>query len=178
MNEELFTPEEVAAKLKLSKYTIYEMIKRGDLEAHRIGRGLRISAKQLETYLNPDTASNQTVNTFQALLIETDTGIYAKLSDGDVLFHVSTKLTGAVLVCIEPENIIISQTKLICSARNVHKGTVSSIMQQENRCMVVLDIGVPLYVALTPYSVQEMGIKPGDTLYAIFKSMSVKVTEA
>ena len=47
MNEELFTPEEVAAKLKLSKYTIYEMIKRGDLEAHRIGRGLRISAKQL-----------------------------------------------------------------------------------------------------------------------------------
>ena len=43
--------------------------------------------------------------------------------------------------------------------------------------MVVLDIGIPLHVALTPYSVQEMGIKPGDTLYAIFKSMSVKVTE-
>lgn len=29
MAEEFFTPEEVAAKLKLSKYTIYEMIKRG-----------------------------------------------------------------------------------------------------------------------------------------------------
>ena len=48
MAEEFFTPEEVAGKLKLSKYTIYEMIKRGDLEAHRVGRGLRISETQLE----------------------------------------------------------------------------------------------------------------------------------
>ncbi len=38
--------------MKLSKYTIYEMIKRGDLEAHRIGRGLRISSEQLEGYLH------------------------------------------------------------------------------------------------------------------------------
>ena len=176
MAEELYTPEEVATKLKLSKYTIYEMIKRGDLQAHRIGRGLRISAKQLEEYLNPDTSTRQAVNTFDALLLQTDTGTNAKLAGSEVLFHVSTALNGPVQVCIEPENIIISQTQLICSARNVHKGTVSSIIQQENRCMVILDIGVPLYIALTPYSVQEMCIKPGDTLYAIFKSMSVKVT--
>ena len=79
-------------------------------------------------------------------------------------------------VTIEPENIIISHTQLICSARNVHKGTVTAIRQQDNHCLLTLDIGVPLHVALTPYSVQEMEIKPGDTLYAIFKSMSVKVT--
>ena len=175
MQEELFTPEEIAAKLKLSKYTIYEMIKRGDLEAHRIGRGLRISAQQLERYLYQARTED---NVFDAELVQTDMGTYARLlnSKNNLMFHVSTNLTGAVRVSIEPENIIISQTQLVCSARNVHKGTVTAITQRENRCILTLDIGVPLFVALTPYSVQEMGIRPGDTLYAIFKSMSVKVT--
>ena len=175
MAEEFYTPEEVAAILKLSKYTIYEMIKRGDLEAHRVGRGLRVSAAQLEQYLHQSKTDD---NIFDAQLLQTDQGTYAKLlhSKGDVLFHVSTNLTGLVRVSIEPENIIISHTKLVCSARNVHKGVVTSIEQQGNRCLLTLEIGVPLKVAMTPYSVQEMELKPGDTLYAIFKSMSVKVT--
>lgn len=175
MAEEFYTPEEVAAILKLSKYTIYEMIKRGDLEAHRIGRGLRISAAQLEQYLHQNKTDD---NIFDAQLLQTDRGTYAKLlhCKEEVLFHVSTDLTGMVRVSIEPENIIISHTKLICSARNVHKGTVTAIRQDGNRCLLTLEIGVPLKVALTPYSVQEMEIKPGDTLYAIFKSMSVKVS--
>ncbi len=175
MAEAFYTPEEVAAILKLSKYTIYEMIKRGDLEAHRVGRGLRISAQQLDQYLYQNKTED---NTFDAELVQTDTGTYARLlhSRGDVQFHVSTNLTGPVRVSIEPENIIISHTQLICSARNVHKGTVTAIAERGNRCLVTLDIGVPLKVALTPYSVQEMHMKTGDTLYAIFKSMSVKVT--
>lgn len=175
MAEEFFTPEEVAGKLKLSKYTIYEMIKRGDLEAHRVGRGLRISETQLEKYLYQNSTDD---NCFDAELIQTDHGTYARLlqSKEEVLFHVSTNLTGAVRVTIEPENIIISHTQLICSARNVHKGTVTAIQEQNGRCLLTLNIGVPLHVALTPYSVQEMEIKLGDTLYAIFKSMSVKVT--
>ena len=47
----LYTHEEIAQRLKLSKYTIYEMIKRGEIPAHRIGRSLRITESQLETYL-------------------------------------------------------------------------------------------------------------------------------
>ena len=173
MSEEFFTPEEVAAKLKLSKYTIYEMIKRGDLDAHRIGRGLRITSTQLDQYLNK-TGGDE--NIFDADLIRTDTGTYAKLlhAKQEVLFHVSTDLTGPVRVSVEPENIIISHAMLVCSARNIHKGVVTSITEKDSCYMLTLDIGVPLKVALTPYSVQEMEIKIGDTLYAIFKSMSVQ----
>ena len=85
MAEEFYTPEEVAAILKLSKYTIYEMIKRGDLEAHRVGRGLRVSAAQLEQYLHQSKTDD---NIFDAQLLQTDQGTYAKLlhSKGDVLF--------------------------------------------------------------------------------------------
>ena len=76
MAEEFYTPEEVAAILKLSKYTIYEMIKRGDLEAHRVGRGLRVSAAQLEQYLHQSKTDD---NIFDAQLLQTDQGTYAKL---------------------------------------------------------------------------------------------------
>ena len=49
----LYTPEEIAQKLKITKGTVYEMIKRGELEAHRIGRYLRISRTQFDKYLPP-----------------------------------------------------------------------------------------------------------------------------
>ncbi|HHY78052.1 MAG TPA: helix-turn-helix domain-containing protein [Clostridiales bacterium] len=44
MNEDiLYTPEKIAQKLKITKGTVYEMIKREELEAHHIVRHLRIS---------------------------------------------------------------------------------------------------------------------------------------
>jgi len=49
-NELLYTPEEVAKVLKISRYTVYELIKRGDLVAYRIGRSMRIENKDFEEY--------------------------------------------------------------------------------------------------------------------------------
>jgi len=46
-----YTPEEVAQILKISRFTVYEMIKRGDLTAYRIGRKMRIEAPDLENYI-------------------------------------------------------------------------------------------------------------------------------
>lgn len=51
MQENLsYTPEEVAKILKISKYTVYEMIKRGELAAYRIGRKVRVEEADLERY--------------------------------------------------------------------------------------------------------------------------------
>lgn len=44
------TPEEVAELLKISKYTVYEMIKRGEIRSYRIGRKVRIDLKDLENF--------------------------------------------------------------------------------------------------------------------------------
>ncbi|MDD2619701.1 MAG: helix-turn-helix transcriptional regulator [Syntrophomonadaceae bacterium] len=44
------TPEEVASILKITKHTVYEMVKRGELPAYRIGRKIRIEQTDLETY--------------------------------------------------------------------------------------------------------------------------------
>ncbi|SHI61790.1 helix-turn-helix transcriptional regulator [Propionispora hippei] len=48
----VYTPEEVAKILKISRFTVYEMIKRGDLTAYRIGRKVRVEAPDLEIYIN------------------------------------------------------------------------------------------------------------------------------
>jgi len=44
------TPEEVAGILKIAKNTVYEMIKRGELPAYRIGRKLRVDPNDVEIY--------------------------------------------------------------------------------------------------------------------------------
>ncbi len=46
-----YTPTEVAKILKISRFTVYEMIKRGDLAAYHIGRKVRVEAPDLEVYI-------------------------------------------------------------------------------------------------------------------------------
>ncbi len=47
-----YTPDEVAKILKISKFTVYELIKRGDLTAYHIGRKVRVENTDLEHYKN------------------------------------------------------------------------------------------------------------------------------
>jgi len=51
MQEEIsLTPEEVARILKIARNTVYELIKRGELPAYRVGRKFRVDLKDVETY--------------------------------------------------------------------------------------------------------------------------------
>ncbi len=44
------TPEEVARILKITRNTVYELVKRGELSAFRVGRKLRIDRRDVDTY--------------------------------------------------------------------------------------------------------------------------------
>ncbi|MBP1762576.1 MAG: Periplasmic molybdate-binding protein/domain [Firmicutes bacterium] len=44
------TPEEVARQLQITKNTVYELVKRGDLPAFRIGRKLRFDQQDVDMY--------------------------------------------------------------------------------------------------------------------------------
>ncbi|KKP81318.1 MAG: binding domain, excisionase family protein [Candidatus Levybacteria bacterium GW2011_GWB1_35_5] len=46
-SNEVYTPEEVAQMLKLSKNTVYDLINRGELIAKKIGKVYRIPANSL-----------------------------------------------------------------------------------------------------------------------------------
>lgn len=55
----LYTAQEVAERLKIKKTTVYELIKRGELESSKIGKQLRISEEQLSRYFQKGSASQQ-----------------------------------------------------------------------------------------------------------------------
>lgn len=50
MENSSLKPQEVADILKIAKNTVYELIKRGELEAYRIGRKVRVDMKAVEEY--------------------------------------------------------------------------------------------------------------------------------
>lgn len=50
MQEISYTPEEVAKLLRVSKLTVYDLIKKGNLPAYRVGKQMRIDAADLEEY--------------------------------------------------------------------------------------------------------------------------------
>ena len=54
----LYTAQEVADRLKIKKTTVYELIKRGELESSKIGKQLRVSEDQLSQYLNRSSSGN------------------------------------------------------------------------------------------------------------------------
>ncbi|MGI6206130.1 MAG: excisionase family DNA-binding protein [Anaerovoracaceae bacterium] len=171
----LYTPEEIANKLKLSKYTIYEMIKRGEIPAHRIGRSLRISDSQLETYLSH---SKQADNSFEAEIYTDDDGEKVARVIGatkDVEIVVATDIEGSAKISIMPEDIIISRNILECSARNNIEGIITGMEEIETGYKLIINIGIPLTVNVTRRAVRELNLKLGDTVYAVFKAMSVTV---
>ncbi len=56
--EKVYTTQEVADQLKIKKSTVYELIKRGELKATKVGKQIRVSQEQLDEYLKaPDTSS-------------------------------------------------------------------------------------------------------------------------
>src|SRR3954452_12286765 len=50
MDERTYTPDEVAQIFQISKHTVYELIKRGELLAFKIGNKMRIEHTELERY--------------------------------------------------------------------------------------------------------------------------------
>ena len=171
----LFTPEEIAQKLKLSKYTIYEMIKKGEMPSHRIGRSLRISKSQYDKYLMD---SRQSVNSFEAEVTTDSEGEKIATISGfskDVDFVVSTELEGPVRVEIKPEEIILSRNALVCSARNNIEGVITGLEESNSDYKVIVNIGVPLTVSVTKKSIVDLGLKLGDTVYVVFKAKAVIV---
>lgn len=54
-----YTTEEIADLLKVSKLTVYDLIKKGELRAYRVGRQMRIDASDLEDYKNGSKSGGQ-----------------------------------------------------------------------------------------------------------------------
>lgn len=68
-----YTPEEVANILKITRYTVYEMIKRGDLAAYHIGRKVRVQAPDLELYIEKSKGLSPVAHSTPSKVVEVPT---------------------------------------------------------------------------------------------------------
>lgn len=48
--EPSYTTDDIATMLKISKLTVYDLIKKGELPAYRVGRQIRIDAEDFKAY--------------------------------------------------------------------------------------------------------------------------------
>jgi putative molybdopterin biosynthesis protein len=51
MESTLLTAEDVAKQLRIKKYTVYELIKRGELPSSKVGKQVRVSQADIDSYL-------------------------------------------------------------------------------------------------------------------------------
>jgi putative molybdopterin biosynthesis protein len=70
----------VAAELKLTRYTVYEMIKRGELPASKIGRTLRIYRSDLGQFMQRNKSRDEQLPPFATPLAA------RQAEDGDIVF--------------------------------------------------------------------------------------------
>lgn len=171
----LFTPEEVAEILKLSKYTVYEMIKRGEIKALKIGRGIRISQDHISEYFE---MSSNTKNIFTGDIRIKGNMSFIELS-GIKIFVPSIK-EGRARIYIPPETVVIALDEVRASARNNFKCKISEINSTNDRIIVTLEVkgsGPSLYfdAMITNASLKDLSLEKGQTVFALFKTMSVKV---
>lgn len=65
MDSTSLTPLEVAELLKITKNTVYEIIKRGELPAYKVGKKLRIDKEDVDNYINNQKKGNALSQTKQ-----------------------------------------------------------------------------------------------------------------
>ena len=65
-----YTTEEIAQLLKISKLTVYDLIKKGELPSYRVGKQMRVDASDLEAYKqrmkNPSHAADSAQTSYAA----------------------------------------------------------------------------------------------------------------
>jgi len=75
-----------------------------------------------------------------------------------------------VLVCVRPEAVTVSKAAEANSMRNHFRGKIVSIEPWRLEYRLSIDCGFSLIVGVTKRSLDEMGLKPGDEVFASFKA--------
>ncbi|MEH7250332.1 helix-turn-helix transcriptional regulator [Neobacillus niacini] len=77
MEGKAYTPDEVAQLFQISKHTVYELIKRGELQAFKVGNKMRIEHGEIERYKESSKAPAKKIQVEQP---ETPTSLPVRLS--------------------------------------------------------------------------------------------------
>jgi tungstate transport system ATP-binding protein len=95
------------------------------------------------------------------------------IGDG-VNLETTARCSGTVSIFVKPEDIIVSKTHFVSSARNVLKGEVAEILDSGSLVRLKVNAGKTLTVQITKRSFVEMQLRIGDQVFLAFKASSVQ----
>lgn len=139
---------------------------------HDLGPAYRLGAKVLALYRGrvvdapPD-------NVYSGPIVERDGEKRVRVAAG-VEVCVLTEREGTAHVAIDARAVILSRGSLDSSARNRFSGPVTSAQLCGDHVRVTVDIGVPITAWITPRSLRDLDLHPGDHVTVFFKATSVR----
>jgi len=96
------------------------------------------------------------------------------LEDG-VEIEAAVRREGKVTAFVRPEDIILSNRKLVSSARNVFRGKVTKISDFGDVVKLRVDAGKEFTAQITKRSFQEMKINIDSQIYLTFKASAIRI---
>ncbi|HBF4994636.1 TPA: helix-turn-helix transcriptional regulator [Clostridioides difficile] len=82
------TPVEVAELLKITKNTVYELIKRGELPSYKVGKKIRVDIKDVEEYINSQKTGKVKDTHFNNKNIDINNNFKIIISGQDVILDI------------------------------------------------------------------------------------------
>lgn len=113
-------------------------------------------------------------NYFPARLYREQDRQYAELESGDVLRLNTDEPEGMGFVLIRGEDIFISLENFPSSATNQFSGQITEIEPSPSGFEIKIDAGMPLYARITRESLQNLGLRPGKSVWVSFKASNVR----
>lgn len=112
------------------------------------------------------------------LLPATADGTQLHLRTGGVLVAAERVTTSEVLVAIRPASVTLHRGQPEGSARNVWQATVAEVEGFGERYRVRLDGAVPLVAEVTSGAITDLGVRPGQLVWASVKATDVQAYPA
>jgi tungstate transport system ATP-binding protein len=113
-------------------------------------------------------------NTFTGIAKTTSAGTTQVDIGNGVQIEAAVQRQGVISVFVNPQDIIVSNSAISSSARNVFKGRIIEVIDLDSLVKLRVDIGKPFTIQITKRSFNEMGLNLGSTVYLTFKASSVQ----
>ncbi len=98
---------------------------------------------------------------------------YARINN--VYLRVVTELKGNIRVAIRPEDIIIASRSFSSSAQNILNARIVEIIPNGSFDNIILDAGITIVAMITRRALNELNLKLGQEVLAVFKTTAVHI---
>ncbi len=136
----------------------------------QIGKSEEIFRKPVDTFTARFLGAR---NIFYGDIERKDNASFFKTCN--VHISVNTTRTGKCHMIVRPEDIIISNDRIVSSARNCFKGRIRDVMFKQFVCEVTIDIGIPVVSFITKRSYEELELCRDKDVWITFKTMETHV---